>query len=189
METKRVRLALKADDSGEFSAVIARLSVIDKDGDVTLPGAFPSGKEVLVSAYGHSSWGGQPPVGRAVIRERGGVAIAEGTFWVNTTGGMETYQIVKNAGSLQEWSYGFEIKEFSYGEHQGQRVRFLKSVNPFEISPVLVGAGVDTRTLAVRAHNSGRRPAKLTAQQLYAEHLWLRFQHIQQLRRLAERVS
>jgi hypothetical protein len=161
MERKYFSLELKdADDgTGEFSAVIATLDVVDKDNDVTLRGAFPQGKEVLVSAYGHASWGGILPVGRATIAERGKKAKAEGQFWLNTTIGNDTYNTVKNAGSLQEWSYGFEVKEFSFGEHEGQKVRFIKSVNPFQISPVLVGAGEGTRTLSIKSHLS------------YSEHL------------------
>ena len=51
---------------------------------------------------------------------------------------------------LQEWSYGFDILEESRGEFEGEQVRFLKSLRVHEASPVLVGAGINTRTLALK---------------------------------------
>ena len=56
-------IELKDEKKGSFTAKIAELNVIDKDGDVTLPGAFPAGKTILISAYQHGSWMGELPVG------------------------------------------------------------------------------------------------------------------------------
>src|SRR3990167_4860359 len=85
----RKRLAgveLKADEAGAFRATIATFSVVDKDQEVTLPGAFPSGKTILVSAYGHSSWGGfsaaMLPVGSGVIGQDEKSAWVGGRFWL-----------------------------------------------------------------------------------------------------------
>ena len=44
------RVELKIDgDAGAFRATIATLNVIDKDGDVTVPGAFRKGQEVRIA--------------------------------------------------------------------------------------------------------------------------------------------
>jgi phage head maturation protease len=152
-EFKKFLIELKDTDaqSGEFTAVIASMNVIDHDGDVTMPGAFPSGKEVAISAFGHGSWEGELPVGKAVLTERKGMAVAEGRFLLDTTGGRDTYYTVKELGDLQEWSYGFMPMEFHFGEQDGQKVRFLDKVEPFEISPVLKGAGQGTRTLSIKS--------------------------------------
>jgi len=161
METERksITLELKAEEEGAFTARIATLDVIDHDGDLTRPGAFPK-KDVLVSAYQHGSWNGALPVGKATIREEGNAAIAEGKFNLATTTGRDHYEAVKFAGDKQEWSYGFKVigsapdKEIeAYAkEHDGARpVRIITKVEPYEISPVLLGAGINTQTLGIKA--------------------------------------
>jgi len=149
-EHKSVNIELKGEKEGSFVARIATLNVKDKDDDVTLNGAFPEGKEVLISAYQHNSWGGALPVGKAVIQENGEEVIATGQFNLKTDMGKQHYETVKFTGGLQEWSYGFKVKEWEVGEHEGDEVRFLKSVDPLEISPVLVGAGNNTATLGIK---------------------------------------
>ena len=41
-------VTVKAADKGEVSAVFSTFNVIDKDGDLTLPGAIKDGTEVVV---------------------------------------------------------------------------------------------------------------------------------------------
>ena len=151
IERKTLLLELKAEEEGAFIVRIATLNVRDKDGDVTLPGAFEDGKTVLVSAYMHSSWEGRLPVGKAVIREDGEEVIAEGQFNLKTSEGRDTYEAVKFSGELQEWSYGFYTLEAEEGMQDDEVVRFLKKLDVKEISPVLVGAGENTATLAIKA--------------------------------------
>lgn len=161
METERksITLELKTEEEGAFTARIATLDVIDKDGDLTRPGAFPK-KEVLVSAYQHGSWMGALPVGKASIREDGNAAIAEGKFNLATTTGRDHYEAVKFTGNQQEWSYGFRVLasgsekdiEAYAKDHDGARpVRIITKVDPYEISPVLLGAGIGTATLGIKA--------------------------------------
>lgn len=152
IERKSVQVELKEGEGeeGSFTARIATLNVIDKDGDMTLPGAFKNGVEVLVSAYMHGSWMGGLPVGKAVIHEEGDDVLAEGEFNLKTETGREHYEAVKFSGKLQEWSYGFKVDESGEKEIDDQKVRLLKKVTPFEISPVLLGAGVGTATLAIK---------------------------------------
>ena len=72
IKRKSVVIELKEDGDGEegsFTARIATLNVVDKDNEITKPGAFPKGKEVLISAYQHGSWMGSLPIGKATIRE------------------------------------------------------------------------------------------------------------------------
>ena len=160
METERksITLELKAEEEGAFTARIATLDVIDHDGDIIRPGAFPKAKELPVSAYQHTSWNGALPVGKAVIRESGADVLADGLFNLKTSGGRDTYEAVKFAGS--EWSFGFKVtasgseKELeAYAkEHDGARpYRIITKVEPYEISPVLLGAGIGTATLGIKA--------------------------------------
>jgi HK97 family phage prohead protease len=135
---------------GTVEAVFATLDVVDHDGDITLKGAFQDGAPVRISAYGHKTWDGALPVGRGTIRAGDTDAVLEGKFFLNSQPGRDTFETVKEMADLQEWSYGFDIVESEDGDHEGQKVRYLKKLKVHEVSPVLLGAGVGTRTLAVK---------------------------------------
>jgi HK97 family phage prohead protease len=168
MDFKRFAPAeFKLDAAGMISVAFAQLNVVDSDGDVTLPGAFPA-KAVPMSAYGHTSWDGALPVGKGDIAETDGWGVFKGQFLMDTTHGRDAYETVKAMAELQEWSYGYQPIEFSFGMHENQQVRFLKKLDVFEVSPVLKGAGVGTHTLAIK--NGGPGPDAP-----YAEHAtWVR---------------
>ena len=152
MSTKALRgFEIKAEDQGTVRAVFATLGVKDSDGDVTKPGAFEDGAEVVISAYGHTSWQGALPVGKGTIRTTKSEAVLDGRFFMDTAAGRDTFTVVKELGGRGEWSYGFDVLKNSFGEFDGKQVRFLESLKVFEVSPVLVGAGVGTRTLSAKA--------------------------------------
>lgn len=142
---------VKSADQGKVSAVFATFNVIDKDGDVTLPGAYKDGAEVIISAYQHQSWGGALPVGKGTIRTTKTEAILEGQFFMDTVSGRDTFTVVKNLGPRQQWSYSLADVTAERGKFDGKDVQFLKQIHVDEVSPVLVGAGVNTRTLATKA--------------------------------------
>jgi len=145
---------LKLDDKGTIEAAFAQLNVIDADGDVTLPGAFPS-KEVPMSAYGHTSWDGALPVGKGTISEEGDWAVFKGQMFLDTTAGRDAHATLKGLGPLAEFSYGYEPTDFSFGEQAGQKVRYLKLLDVFEVSNVLRGAGVGTHLRALKGGAPG----------------------------------
>lgn len=146
-------LEIKDADKGIITAVFSTMNVRDHDGDFTREGAFEDGAKVAISAYGHKSWDGELPVGKGVVRVKGKKAVLEGQFFMNTTAGRDTFETVKALAEdgLGEWSYGFDIEEHSYGKEGGQQVRYLDRVKVHEVSPVLLGAGVNTRTLSVKS--------------------------------------
>ncbi len=156
-ERKTLRVEIKDDEKGIVTAAFAKLGVMDLDGDITLPGAFGSQK-VGVSAYGHNSWMGELPIGRGTISEKDGEAVAELKLFMSTQNGRDHFEVIKGMGDLQEWSYGFDVKET--GEvteemrQQGVR-RVLKKLKVHEVSPVMRGAGIDTRTLGVKCESCG----------------------------------
>ena len=154
---------MKLDEAGHIVAAFAQLNVVDSDNDVTLPGAFPS-KDVPMSAYGHTSWEGALPVGMGTISEKGDWAVFEGDFFMATTHGHDAYATVKGLGPLAEYSYGYDVLDSTSGTHDGQPVRELRSLDVFEVSPVLKGAGVGTHTLAIKSDAPGTDAS-------YAEHL------------------
>lgn len=144
-------IELKADgegEPGEFTAVFSRFNVVDHDGDVTIPGAFKDGQQVRIAYWGHR-WQ-DLPVGRGVIHQDGEKAWVDGKFFLDTIAGKETYQTVKNLEELQEWSYGFDVEEAEPGVFDGQDVVFLRRLNVYEVSPVLLGAGIGTGTTDIK---------------------------------------
>lgn len=140
------RVEIKDATTGEVEAVFATLNVKDHDGDVTVPGAFESGAACVISAYNHKSWEGALPVGKGTIHEIGDEVVMKGQFFMGTTGGRETFEVVKELGTKGEWSYGFNVDDSEQGQHEGKSVRFLKKMTVHEVSPVLRAAGIRTST-------------------------------------------
>jgi len=137
-----------ADQTGEFSCEFATLNVIDHDQDVTTPGAFHEGQPTLIEAWNHNY--GIVPVGKGIIREKDDKAIFDGRFFLDTQSGLEHYKTVKALGDLTEWSYTFEIEESELGQFEGQDVQFLRSLDVWGVAPVQRGAGIATRTVAIK---------------------------------------
>lgn len=157
MDVKTLRgIRIKSADKGQVSAVFSVFNVKDLDGDVTLPGAFDSHPDVPISSYGHgSTLRGDLPVGVAKIHADGAQATMEGQFFLDTPHGKAAFQTVKNLAEagLGEWSYGYEAKEFHFGEWEadGSTVRYLTKLAAQEVSPVLKGAGIGTRTVSAKS--------------------------------------
>jgi hypothetical protein len=93
---KRLTTKIRVKDAaqGLVEAVFSTFNVIDSDGDVTLPGAIEDGTPIRVSASGHMSWDGAPPVGRGAIKTTNEEAIAELRFFLKTEAGRETFDFV-----------------------------------------------------------------------------------------------
>ncbi|MCY4108976.1 MAG: HK97 family phage prohead protease [Chloroflexi bacterium] len=158
MDTKTLTAPIELMEDGPEGAVVARiatLGVVDRDGDLTVPGAFGSVDDVKVSPFNHSSaYGAALPVGVGKVFERGGAAFFEGLLFLDTIGGRELHTTLKRlseAGAPCEWSYGFEVVESEDAVRGDQRVRVLKRLALFEVSPVLRGAGIGTRTVSVKS--------------------------------------
>lgn len=145
---------IKDADEGTVEAVFSTFDVVDLDGDVTVKDAITDGAVVAISAYGHGSWKGALPVGKGRIRVEEKQAVLEGRFFLNTTGGRDTFETVKEMSDLdgpgQEWSYSLTNVESEKGTHDGRQVNILRKIHVDEVSPVFKGAGIGTRTLAVK---------------------------------------
>ena len=140
---------VKDDSTGSVQAAFSVFNVIDSDGDVVKPSAFTDGQEVPM-CWAHR-W--EQPIGRGVVKVGRKQAVFDGAFFLDTDAGMEAYKTVKNMGNLQEWSFGFRILEAEDGEFEDRGVQFLKKLELFEVSPVLVGANRETRTVAIKGAN------------------------------------
>jgi len=163
LETKHLpEWEIKDADRGEVRAIIARLNVVDRDGDVTLPGAIPDGTKVKFSAYGHSAVkDGARPVGRGVVSTVGETVVVDGKFFMSTIEGRETFLTLREMGPDQEWSYGYEVDEMGTLTPElkasGAR-RVLAKVHAIEVSPVLVGAGIGTGTVGIKEEKAPDPP-------------------------------
>jgi len=147
-KTFRAPIVLKADgEEGTFRSVFAQFNVVDHDGDVTQPGAFQEGAEAVIEGWNHD-WG--LPVGKGVIHSNEREAWIEGRFFLDTALGKDHYLTLKGLEGLEEWSYTFDIEEAESGEFDGERVRFLKGLDVWGVAPVTRGAGIGTRTVALK---------------------------------------
>lgn len=155
-QTKAITIEIKDATKGEIEAVFSTFSVKDKDRDLTLPGAFEDGAEVLISAYGHSTWSGELPVGKGVIKTTEKDARLIGKFFLENQAGREHFNVMKELGTKQQWSYGFDVLETGEVTPELEQMgvdRVLKKLKVHEVSPVLLGAGVDTRTVGVKSES------------------------------------
>lgn len=147
-------LEIKDAERGEVEAVVATIGVVDRDKDVTQPGAIQDGSRVKMSSYAHNSvLAREMPVGHGVLRVEGDKVIFRGKMFMGTTGGREAFEVLKEMGSDQEWSFGYHVVE-SEAPDKAWRAkgaeRMLTKLIAYEVSPVLVGAGRGTHTVAVK---------------------------------------
>lgn len=144
----RAPIELKANgEPGEFRSVFATFNVVDHDGDVTLPGAFREGQEAVVEGWNHDY--GLPP-GKGTIHADEEKAWVDGRFFLDTAVGKDHYTTLKNLEGLEQWSYTFTVEESETGEFEGQDVQYLKALDVWGVAPVTRGAGIGTRTVALK---------------------------------------
>lgn len=145
---------IKDADKGEVEAVIATLGVVDRDEDVIRKDAIADGAKVTMSAWGHDAVFGNRPVGKGVLTVDGNRLKFAGRVFLTTDDGRDTFAVLKEMGADQEWSFGFRVlgsEVPSEAERKQGARRILTKLDAFEVSPVLVGAGVGTRTLGVKS--------------------------------------
>lgn len=152
LQTKGLQVEIKDADKGLIRCVFATTGVKDHDGDWTLPGAFGV-QSVALSAYGHSWRGGTPPIGRGTIKEVGPEAVGEFQVFMDVPSAREQFIIIREMGELQEWSYGFRVLETGELTQELRQIgvyQVIKKVKVWEVSPVLIGAGLGTATLSAK---------------------------------------
>ena len=152
---KSIEFKTVDDEKGSVEAVFSVYNTLDTDGDVVIPGAIKSGfKNNQVPMVFAHKW--DQPIGKGVINTDDDKATFKGSFFMETEAGKEAYNLAKEMGDLQEWSFGFRINDYEVAPFQkdGQDevdVRYLKDLEVFEVSPVLVGANRETYTLAIKS--------------------------------------
>ena len=129
---------------GYLKCVFATLDVTDKDGDVVMHGSVGN-QNVHISPLGHAVWDGHLPIGKGVAYEDGNLAVMEGMFNLEIQAGRDCYSAIKFAPELYQFSWGFQATR-KPGSHA-----YIERTKIWEVSPVLIGAGVNTRVLAVKS--------------------------------------
>ncbi len=171
LETKSFgALEIKDAEQGEVTAIVATLSVVDKDGDVLLPGSFPPTAPVKISFYGHDVvMDGAAPVGKGTITVQGDKAIFQGRFFMSTDRGREAFHTVKELGPDSEWSFGYprqvQTQELSKEWRAKGARRVIAGIQPIEASPVFRGAGIGTGTVMAKARSNRDLPPALPLDQ------------------------
>lgn len=154
VELKFGVLEIKDEEKGEVEAIVATLDVVDKDGDILRPGAIKSGTKVLMSDYRHSVVFGQKPAGKGTLVVRDDKLVFRGRTFLKTIAGRDVFETLKELGPDSEWSFGFLVKGWEEPNDaqrkQGVR-RIITKAEAVEASPVFRGAGIGTRTLAVKS--------------------------------------
>lgn len=163
MQVKQFEPTLTATNApGHARFKVATLNVVDSDLDVTLPGFFGRQPVALLPCHDWQS----VPLGKGHIYENGTQVVADVQFNLAVPAARDWYEAIKfdlaNPPSLQQYSYGFTLRPGGHrpGTHKGRPVRFLQprpdgtpGCTVHEVSPVLLGAGVGTGTLAVKRHS------------------------------------
>lgn len=152
---------IKDAEKGEVEAKVSTLDVIDKDGDIIRRGAQGKSAKVAMSSWGHDAMFGSRPAGKGKLVEDGGVLKFAGKVFLSTNEGRETFEVLKEMGEDQEWSFGFRVlgsEVPSEAERKAGAVRILTKIDAFEVSPVLMGAGMNTQTTSLKG-KGGSPPA------------------------------
>jgi phage head maturation protease len=159
METKSIAgFEIKDADRGEVTAIVSTFNVVDRDGDVILPGAIKDGATVKLSGYGHDVvMQGMPPAGIGTVSVDQHRAVFTGKYFMDTQRGRDAFAVVKGLGSESEWSIGFprEVKTAKMTDEwrtKGAR-RLIAGLEILEASPVFVGANALTGTLGVKSED------------------------------------
>lgn len=181
MERKRLAVELKDGAEGAFRAVFATFNQVDHDGDVTLPGAFPVGAKLPLAGVGHN-WD-VPTIGGGTIGADEAKAWIDGQFNLEMALGLETYRSVKfdqdQGIHAQQYSYAYDVLKGHSARPEELKQwpgakRILEQLIPHEVSPVLLGAGIDTGTAYVKSRDDetlATRALRLLADtSAFAEH-------------------
>lgn len=172
VETKSMEgFEIKNEDLGEVVAVVSTFNVVDRDGDVILPGAIKHGATVKLSGYGHDVvMQGMPPAGIGTVTVDESRAVFTGKYFMDTQRGREAFAVVKGLGSESEWSIGFprDVKTAKMTKEwaaKGAR-RLIAGLDILEASPVFVGANALTGTVIAKAEGQADGAGEIDAETL-----------------------
>ncbi len=164
MRVKTLEGTVTVTEPNAVTAIFGTTGVVDLDGEIIAPGAVIPGA-VVISGWGHASWSPGAmnlPIGRGTINEVGGKLILTGELF-DTSIARETKETLRGLGDLGEWSWSLHDIVGEFVTIDGRHVKRITSVRVHEVSPVLQGAGIGTRTVDLRSQISAAEKAELRA--------------------------
>lgn len=181
----------KTFQSGEFKVIdpvkgiaemiVSVFNVVDSGNDVVMPGFFaesiarrrtPDGRPKVKGVWAHD-W--SIPVAKTLdarelmpgdprlpdhLRDLGGLWV-KAQFNLETQRGREAFSDLQ-FGTIDEFSFGYEVTEYSYDEDSG--IRKLLKGEWYEWSPVLVGMNEHTVLLNTKARFKGVDPGDVSTE-------------------------
>jgi phage head maturation protease len=142
----------KLNDKDEVEAIFSTFDVVDHDRDViTRQALAPYDGQTVMMVDSHN-WGIGHWLGKGRISVGTKYARFVGSF-LDTSAGRDAHVAIKEGQGVTEWSWSFQVGESHPEERDGRDVRVITKLagRPFEVSPVLVGAGIGTGTVAIKA--------------------------------------
>lgn len=156
---------------GQFDALVSVFGNVDSYGDVVQPGAFEkslktwseSGYKIPVY-WGHNLSDPDFNIGEIVSAEETDRGLqVRAQLDMDSPKAAQVYRLLKG-GRVKEFSFGYQVRDGSWGERDGSEVYELNELDLFEVSVVPVGANPETELQAVKT--LGERTAKAGARAL-----------------------
>jgi len=131
----------------------------DSYGDIVVPGAFSKTLEKggrngfgVAMLWQHNQ---QQPIGvwHSILEDKKGLQV-EGQLAMKTQIGSEAYELMK-MGAVKGLSFGYDVVDHDFSKDR--KIRFLKGVDLWEISPVTFPANRSARIDSVKALLEGAR--------------------------------
>jgi hypothetical protein len=142
---------VKSESGGQVTAILAELDKIDHDGDLYTRETFTPGEILAISPYNHSSMHREAlPVGKGVLHVEQSHIWVEAQYFLENEDARSAFNVVKQMGADQEWSWGFKQVVAEPTTINGRRVNLIKKAQVFEASPVIRGASIGSRTLTAK---------------------------------------
>ena len=187
VRTTGLSLEVKNEEAGEVTAIIATTNTgPDSDGDIygsDVLGGRSQSTMILPAHDSHSV-----PLGKATVRQTEDALVADMKFNLGIEDGRKWFDSIRfdleNGESKQNYSYGFRILKAGQDVYDGESVNRLDGLDIFEVSPVIRGAGNNTRTVTVK----GNQPAPVD-EHAKAVATMLGNHHARQHERLARRLA
>ena len=148
--------------AAEFTAYASVFNNTDSYGDVVQPGAFAKSLSIweergapIPLLWGHNMDDPDYNIGHVLEASEDDHGLkVRCALDLKSPKGQSVHRLLKS-GRVREMSFAFSATDTEYGRHEGDPVRFVKSVDLYEVSVVPLGANPKTSILSVRASQAG----------------------------------
>jgi len=159
-----------ADEPGSFEALVGVFGNVDAGGDRIQAGAFKrtlaewsqKGRNVPV-LWSHDAE--SVPIGVVTHASETAEGLnVKAKLLVDDHPQARAVHAAMKAGALNEFSFGYGARDYEHVHEKGQKIRVLKDITLFEVSPVFQGLNPETRLLGVKSAEIPSEIAQIDAQ-------------------------